>query len=654
MKIPDKSDNNETRQDTRQRMPISYKTLPIIAALVALALLAGCSGLDGEPGRFTVGGSVTGLDGDATVVLQNNGIDELAIENDGEFTFVTTLTHRDPFEVTVKNQPAGRDCVIGNGAGRMPSGNVTNVAIDCFPELVLQATPGGGRILLSWNADDFPGTKFDLCQAEAPIDGGVANCAAHDGGTLAPDAESPFQTDALDSGTAYWFLLEAAHPGGQRTLSVMQVRSIPTGIDAPFAELNDTGVDWCADEDTNINRTGTANAKLTGCAQAVPTHPGQDAFQGRDAAANAGTLVKTGDGPSGFDFTRICNSGQPAGVGACPATPFLGLNPNDWGCSRDNVTGLIWEIKVGNVNHLRSLSHSYSWFDPGQAAGANQGVQDGGLCAAIDGSCNLPAFNSDTYAFIEAVNAAGMCGASDWRLATIDELHSIAHRGALNPALPLGALPNFDTTNPVYWSGTTVAGFSGKAWTMNFNSADDGWNDKFTAYRARLVRGGPAIPPADAADIADNASACDTGLAETAPSGDFTAIGDGSIVRHVPTGLEWQRCARGQEWNGSECTGAADIFTWREALIDAGDQDGWRLPNAKELGSLVERCADAPAINQQVFPNAPGAAFFSATPAAVDPETAWVVHYLSGNDNPVGKHLVAHVRLVRDGGPPPP
>jgi hypothetical protein len=645
MKIAGQADNNVVATGSADLpMRRSQQTFRIAAGLAGLALLTACSDSDVEPGRFTVGGTVSGLAG-GEVVLQNNGIDTLGVGADGAFAFSTTLTHGDPYEVTILAQPAAprQVCVIDNGSGRMPGGNVGNVAVDCYPGIVLAGTPASGGIEISWNAGDFAaGTTFNLCRAEAPIDGGIANCAAHDGGALVPGAESPHQTGVLAIDTRYWFLLEAAHPDGRRTLSTMIARSIPAGFDGPFAELNDSGIDFCADDTANLASGGSSAQKTAGCDQVAATHPGQDGHLGRDAAFRAGTLVKTGTGAAGFDFTRICNSGEAAGASAFPAAPLLGPNPNDWGCVRDNVTSLLWEVKPGGLNQLRSVQHSYSWFDP---AAVNQGVQDGGFCAAIDGSCADPAFNTDTHAYIQAVNATALCGTDDWRLPTVDELHTISHQGRVDPAISQANFP--DTTGQVYWSATTVAGFGSQAWFVDFATGNDGWDDKSSAYRIRAASG-QAWAPAAAADIPPATGECEAGLAETTPSGDFTAVGDGGIVRHVPTGLEWQRCAQGQEWDGVTCAGTPTIHDWREALALAEVQPGWRLPNVNELRTLAERCRIAPAINRQVFPDAPAAAFSTSSPSAANPDRAWVVNFLSGNDNPVAKRLGTHVRLVRD------
>jgi hypothetical protein len=66
-----------------------------------------------------------------------------------------------------------------------------------------------------------------------------------------------------------------------------------------------------------------------------------DGSSGRDA--EAARLNKVGAGALGFDFTRLCASGDAAGAApgfACTATASFPANA--WACTRDNTTGLTW------------------------------------------------------------------------------------------------------------------------------------------------------------------------------------------------------------------------------------------------------------------------------------------------------------------------
>lgn len=109
-------------------------------SLVALALTA-CGGGDGmsggtpQPGNLGVGGSLSGLAANTSVVLRNNGSDSLTLSATGTFTFATTLATGSPYNVTVFTQPTGQTCTVANGSGTLGSAAVTNVSVLCTPQV---------------------------------------------------------------------------------------------------------------------------------------------------------------------------------------------------------------------------------------------------------------------------------------------------------------------------------------------------------------------------------------------------------------------------------------------------------------------------------------------------------------------------------------
>jgi ketosteroid isomerase-like protein len=78
---------------------------------------------------YTIGGTVSGSSG--TLMLQNNGADDLSLASNGSFTFSLPLSDGEAYNVTVKDNPAGQFCRIDNDAGAVAGGNVTNVAVTC-------------------------------------------------------------------------------------------------------------------------------------------------------------------------------------------------------------------------------------------------------------------------------------------------------------------------------------------------------------------------------------------------------------------------------------------------------------------------------------------------------------------------------------------
>ena len=143
---------------------------------------------------------------------------------------------------------------------------------------------------------------------------------------------------------------------------------------------------------------------------------------------------------------------------------------------------------------------------------------------------------------------------------------------------------------------------------------------------------------------------CNANAIETAPESRFT-INNNQTVTDQATGLIWKRCSQGQ--SGDNCTGSASEFTWPQALQAAqaevfANQSDWRLPNIKELTSVVEYACASPAINLTVFPNTP-LNFWSASPSTRGAIVAWDVNFDDGFVDFDNRGNGRSVRLVRGG-----
>ena len=85
--------------------------------------------VDDSVPTFTIGGTITGLDG--TVVLQNNSSGDLSLSSGGAFTFTDPVADGGAYAVTVLTQPASQTCSVTNGAGTVGGADVTDVAVSC-------------------------------------------------------------------------------------------------------------------------------------------------------------------------------------------------------------------------------------------------------------------------------------------------------------------------------------------------------------------------------------------------------------------------------------------------------------------------------------------------------------------------------------------
>ncbi len=87
---------------------------------------------------YTVGGTASGLFG--TVVLQNNGMDNLPVNSNGAFTFPTPVAEGATYNVTVLTQPTAQTCTVTNDSGTMGGANVTNISVNCITHATTLST----------------------------------------------------------------------------------------------------------------------------------------------------------------------------------------------------------------------------------------------------------------------------------------------------------------------------------------------------------------------------------------------------------------------------------------------------------------------------------------------------------------------------------
>jgi hypothetical protein len=291
-----------------------------------------------------------------------------------------------------------------------------------------------------------------------------------------------------------------------------------------------------------------------------------------------------------------------------------------WYQVRDNLTGLIWEVKnskdgVKDYNNPRDADNSYTWYDSNSDTNG--------------GDPGTPGNGTDTEDFINDLNSinsgAGYCGETGWRLPTVQELSSLVDAGLVKPSI------NSDYFHYVlsssYWSSTADnTNDTDIAWVVNFRSGYVFSFNKSNSYYVRAVRSGQSglLTPLIINQNDPNIEGDDT-------------------VTDPNTGLMWQRYEGGaMSWQ--------EALTYCEGLTLAGYKD-WRLPDCNELQSLINYDHElySLVLDSCYFPQGFTAYYWSSTTEVGNTSNAWLFGFGGGDSKKYDKLDNNYVRAVRSG-----
>ena len=506
--------------------------------------------------------------------------------------------------------------------------------------------PNFDQLSLSWPT--ATGLTYDLHRSSAAdCDlSATDNCAGYQL-YAALDLSGGAQTDSgLDFFSSYYYWLEAKYDG-----TVVSLSSTPTEANTTGPALNDTGVAQGGDYPSGFDSLGDGTAcnggylvDDNGDVIADPdNHSGNSTFVpfaaedcelGRDADA---TLNDDSDGNAGFSLTRLNSDGSEySGSGDYGEEP--------WACVLDNITGLIWEVKT-NDNTLRDRDEGFTWYNSSTADGTPSDQDTGDFVDYVNGNAEVNSGN-------------GLCGQTNWRLPTVQELVGISDFSTYEPVVDTSYFPN-SRTGAYEWSWTAdlnsdTENLPNFAWLYNYyigsiRSGGNGLGATSNSFYVRLVSSSEAVK----SYFNDYSS----------DGGRYTDHEDGTVSDNR-TGLMWMKCIYGQAHNLSDnsCggTGAGAGGTWQEAFAKAAainegvgtfGYTDWRLPNMKELLSLVDLSSFQPPINQAIFPNTDGQSQWTSTLSAQDGGDAALAVGLGADPEfgLLGKTTTTtRVRLVRD------
>jgi hypothetical protein len=166
-------------------------------------------------------------------------------------------------------------------------------------------------------------------------------------------------------------------------------------------------------------------------------------------------------------FVKIANSGQP-----------LDANADRWECVEDKSSKLTWEVKKDDGG-IRDKDYTYTWLR--SIIGENKGVSNGGRCKG--------GVKCDTYSYVRAMNEQKLCGYTDWRLPTREEMGTLvdynntAKEATIDKTYFPEAVPSW------YWTATENHQNENFAWYMLFGNGIALNDLKERPKHIRLVRG---------------------------------------------------------------------------------------------------------------------------------------------------------------------
>ena len=167
---------------------------------VGLLLLGGACSSSPDP-LYTVGGSVSGLQGTGLVLHSSLG-DDLAVTVNGGFAFPTGAVAGTGYTVTVKTQPThlAQTCSVTNGTGLLGAANVTNVAVSCTTNThalggAVNGLHGTGLVLQDGVRAEVAILADGAFSFTSPVVGGTDYAV-----TVKSQPVNPWQTCSVDNG----------------------------------------------------------------------------------------------------------------------------------------------------------------------------------------------------------------------------------------------------------------------------------------------------------------------------------------------------------------------------------------------------------------------------------------------------------------------
>ncbi|HKL22182.1 MAG TPA: DUF1566 domain-containing protein [Tichowtungia sp.] len=335
--------------------------------------------------------------------------------------------------------------------------------------------------------------------------------------------------------------------------------------------------------------------------------------------------------------------------------------------SDDGATAVCSLPKTGQTESYRTgddgaFQKGVAWPTPRFVDQGDQTVLDqltGLIWVKDPGTLSGNSANMKWAAAVDLCNDLDYAGRVDWRLANLRELESLVNYSAsTNPAAWLNsdATPFDGVSSGRYWTSTSHHYSDNNAWYYTFSTGLNSTYGKTWVYgRAWPVRSGAgsSYPAAlqktgeTQSDRTGDDGDLEKGIASPSPR--FTDHGDGTVIDHL-TGLQWIKQPQALTWNSSSMN-----WNYASSSCDYYDYAGysdWRLPNIKEMLSLIDYGRDAYALpGGHPFSGMPLADYWTSTTCGWDTSLAWRIDLQYGVIKTGGKTSYTYVWPVRDADP---
>jgi hypothetical protein len=264
----------------------------------------------------TIGGTVTGLNG--SMMLQNNGSDNLIVSVNGGFSFPTTIAYANPYSVTVLTQPAGQLCTVSLGSGTVSVSNISDVSISCstiYASGNIYTLAGLGTNGLSGDNGLAITARFNNPTGVA-VDNAGNLYVADSGNNVIRKISSGIITTVAGNGSAGY--------SGDNGLATSAQLSNPTGI-----AIDSTGNIYIADNWNNVIRKVSSGIITTVAGNGTFGLSGNNGLATSAQLGNPYSVAIDGSGnifiaDTGNDLIRKVSSGIITTVAGGGATGYYG------------------------------------------------------------------------------------------------------------------------------------------------------------------------------------------------------------------------------------------------------------------------------------------------------------------------------------------